>query len=110
MADPAKVSEHYDVRRISLDEIERRAVSGQQSASQFPMQDPEWVKGYFADQRKNLSTYSLSRSGDSSGTASFLLLDWPFTWHLGEFAISDLPLNRLLLLDGSIDIPQDGCL
>jgi len=107
VAEPARAPSDYSVRRIGLEEIERSPTSGQQAASQFPMQDPEWVKGYFADQLEKLSTYSVSGPG-SNGAATFIVLDWPLTWYLGEFAIWELPLKRLLLVEGGIDIPENA--
>jgi GNAT acetyltransferase-like protein len=108
VAEAARAPASYSVRRIGLDEIERRVPPCETNEPRFPMQDPEWVKGYFADQLEKLSTYSVSGPGDSYGAATFVVLDWPLTWYLGEFAISELPLKRLLLLEGAIDMPDDA--
>jgi len=32
-------------------------------AQESPMQDPEWLRGYFADELENISTYLLYKSG-----------------------------------------------
>jgi len=72
------------------------------------MQNPDWLRGYFADQLENLSTYSVSQSGGLCGTAFFLLRDWPLKFYLGEFAVAELPLKRLRLLGGNIGIPDEA--
>jgi hypothetical protein len=104
--DTATLSCQYRVDRISLEQVEDRGTAG--ASSRSPTHNPEWVKGYFADELENLSTYSVSQSNSVVGTVFFLLLNWPRTWYLGEFAIADLPLKRLRMLGGDIGIPDDA--
>jgi hypothetical protein len=105
----AAAADTYGARHLSLEQVERELPAKHGSFSQFPMQDPAWVRGYFADQLDKLTIYGVSRAGNAVGHASFLLHDdWPLTLFLGEFEIAELPLKRLLLLDGSMVLPDDA--
>jgi len=107
LTDPAQESCVYRVDRVSLDQVRDHEAARPRTYPRLPAQNPEWVKGYFADQLQNLSIYSISQSGGIAGTASFLLLDWPLKCYLGELAVAAAPLNRLRLLGGSIDMPEE---
>ena len=78
-----------------------------QNPSDSPMQDPEWIAGYFSEDLDNISTYLLYESDSVCGSASFLLKDWPLKLHLGEIGIGQLPLRRLRLLGGTPNFPND---
>jgi hypothetical protein len=78
-----------------------------QHAQESPIQDPEWLRGYFADELENISTYLLYKSGRICGSASFLLKPWPVQWHLGELKVAELPLRRLRLLGSSLLFPEN---
>jgi hypothetical protein len=81
------------------------------SAPDSPMQDPEWLRGYFLEDLDNITSYLLyDRSGSLSGSASFLLKDWPLKLHLGEVSLMELPLRRLRLLGGSPALPEEESL
>jgi CelD/BcsL family acetyltransferase involved in cellulose biosynthesis len=76
-----------------------------------PTQDPDWLRGYFLEDLDHLSSYILyDTSGSFSGSASFLLKDWPLKLHLGEISVAELPLRRLRLLGGSPALPEDEAL
>jgi CelD/BcsL family acetyltransferase involved in cellulose biosynthesis len=76
-----------------------------------PMQDPEWLRGYFLEDLDKIMSYLLyDRSGSVSGSASFLLKDWPLKLHLGEMTVAEMPLRRLRFLGGSPALPEDESL
>jgi hypothetical protein len=81
------------------------------STPDSPMQDPEWLRGYFLEDLDKIISYLLyDRSGSVSGSASFLLKEWPLKLHLGEVTLAELPLRRLRLLGGSPALPEDESL
>src|ERR1035438_840598 len=72
-----------------------------------PVHDPLWLRGYFDGQLHNLHTYMLYRSGSLSGVASFLLKNWPLKWQLGEVTVAQPSLQRMRLLGGTLNLPED---
>jgi hypothetical protein len=72
-----------------------------------PMQDPEWLRGYFEGEAHNLSIYSLYRGDRLCGLVPFLKRDWPMAWHLGAWRLAQLPLTRLRLLGSALNLPDD---
>ena len=81
------------------------------STPNSPMQDPEWLQGYFLEDLEKLTSFLLYDRADSvSGSVSFLLKDWPLKLYLGEVSIAELPLRRLRLLGGSPALPEDESL
>ena len=78
-----------------------------QHSADCPMHDPEWLRGYFEGQTANLSFYALYRGSRLCGLAPFLLRPWPIEWRLGEWPLAEFPLQRLKMLGGGIDFPED---
>ena len=79
----------------------------QRSSPDDPMQDIEWLRGYFDGQTDNVQLYSFVRGGRLVGISPFLRKDWPMTWHLGAWKIAQFPLKRLKLLGNKLDLPED---
>jgi CelD/BcsL family acetyltransferase involved in cellulose biosynthesis len=77
------------------------------SSSPSPMHNPDWLNGYFDEQRSNLLVYALFQSESLSGVAPFLRRDWPLKWHLGEWCVATFPLKRLRLLGGPLAFPEN---
>src|ERR1039458_4093077 len=72
------------------------------STPDSPLQDPDWLRGYFVEDLDKITSYLLyDRLGSVCGCASFLLKDWPLKLHLGEPTIAELPLRRLRFLGGA---------
>jgi CelD/BcsL family acetyltransferase involved in cellulose biosynthesis len=72
-----------------------------------PLQDPDWLKGFFEGQADNLRFYSLHRGGDLCGLVPFLRRDWPMALHLGPWRLAELPLRRLRLLGSTVNLPDE---
>jgi hypothetical protein len=76
-----------------------------------PLQDPDWLRGYFLEDLDRITSYLLYDGSRSvCGGASFLLKDWPLKLHLGELKIAELPLRRLRFLGGAPALPEDESL
>ena len=102
----------YSLHRTTLDQVDGALLSAWQSlhdlqSHDLPMTDPEWLKGYFAAQAKDVSVYSLDRADGLAGIAAFFAAsDWSMKWHLGELTVASLPLRRLRLVGGTPDWPN----
>lgn len=72
-----------------------------------PMQDPEWLRGYFEGQLDSLSCYSLLQDGELRGVAPFVRKQWPLAFQFGPWTLAELPLVRLRLLGTGLDFPDD---
>ena len=72
-----------------------------------PMQDPEWLRGYFETQADNLSFYSLMQDGHLCGLAPFLRTPWPMECQFGAWTLGEFPLVRLRLLGTGLDFPEN---
>jgi hypothetical protein len=59
-----------------------------------PMRDPEWLRGFFAEETHNLWIYSLSQGGRHCGLAPFLRRDWSVKWQIGELTLADWRVGR----------------
>ena len=110
MVEVASPVRSYSVEYMPLDSLPK-AVAAQwtalQTATTSPMQDLEWLSGYFESQRRDILVYCVYDGGQLCGVAAFLFLKWPLRWRLGEFTIASFPLTRLRLLGGTINIPSE---
>jgi CelD/BcsL family acetyltransferase involved in cellulose biosynthesis len=78
-----------------------------QHAADDPMQDPEWLRGYFHGKLPNLSFYSLLQDGQLRGLAPFMRKQWPMPLQFGAWTLAECPLMRLRLLGTGLDFPDD---
>jgi hypothetical protein len=115
VADGARVrtgGNSYSLSSVNLEAASEASIAQWRSLARndtfdSAMKDPEWLRGYFEGQTRNLFIYSLYQSDAFCGSAGFLLRDWPLKWHLGELPVATLPLKRLRLLGGTLDFPAD---
>jgi CelD/BcsL family acetyltransferase involved in cellulose biosynthesis len=96
-----------DILGASAESLTSRWQSFQEMHSaDDPLQDPEWLKGYFEGQTNNLRFYSLHRGGSLCGLVPFLRRDWPMAWHIGPWRLAKLPLKRLRMLGRTMNLPD----
>ena len=107
---PIPESQEYRLSRMTLSSADEsalsewRAYAGRDSSD--PMQDPEWLRGFFDGELQNLTACFLYDSNSLRGIVPFLLRPWPMRLYLGEFPIGKLPLRRLRLVGTTLDIPE----
>lgn len=102
----------YSVESIRLDAVPdsvaaRWEASHVENSCSSPMHDLEWLRGYFASDSQDVVLYCVSESDRFCGLAAFIRRPWPLRWCVGEFTIARLPLNRLRLLGGTVNIPSE---
>jgi hypothetical protein len=103
----------YTLCRSTLERADSALLSSWQAlhdriSPELPTTDPEWVGRFFAAQTRDVSIYSLEQGERLSGVAAFLYVeDWAMKWHLGDWTLARLPLNRLRLIGGEPLWPDD---
>ena len=112
MPDTLAAATAYDLHRLTFanaDSSRLREWESYRTNNSFsnPLYDPVWLRGYFAGQLEKLDAYMLYGDGSLCGVVPFLLKQWPLRLQLGEISVAKLPLTRLRLLGGTLNLPED---
>jgi hypothetical protein len=73
----------------------------------FIYHDPDYLKEFFKDKKKDLKIFFFDSKGAFGGVAPFQIVNWPLKCQIGEVTFAKIPLRRFRLLGGYLTFPNN---
>jgi hypothetical protein len=102
----------YRLERVELDRLGPVGLAEwnafiERNPPPSPMHDPRWLRENYGGPQSGLLLYFLYHGDSLRGIAPFVAKDWPVKCQLGEITLARLPLQRLRLLGGAVQLPDE---